>query len=206
MTRVNLIPEHLIESRRARRTRARWIAALVVLVCVLSLGVGWTRQVRLRVIEKDQRLRAQLAQIESSSDRLAARTVTLKKSKEQAQRTLDAYQIVDRRNDWAPLLPVLAGATNGTVVLRTCALGPASAGGEPLNASTGELGLAGYELRISALTTDPAEAAKFVLRLEQTKVFDSVSLTRSSKQTVGGHSVLGFEVACTITRGRGAKR
>jgi Tfp pilus assembly protein PilN len=197
MHRINLIPESRRLARQ-RRVRVRyWVgiglgySAVVVAVCLWQGGLGTGADVRAQAEELAQ-LDAELAQIQASQSALQPQLA------EQAL-VLAAGRSITDQPDWALLLTYLADEVLGDqIVLNGCSLGPAQgaqrAGGPddtPL-----VLTLTGY-----AKTTP--DVSRFTLRLEQTGLFDRVSLTHTNREPYLDGQAIAFEVRCLMNPGGG---
>jgi Tfp pilus assembly protein PilN len=134
---------------------------------------------------------------------------------DEARQQLAAMKRVNEQPDWSILLAILSQTTGNGIALTDCRVTPkvpnrpvvpATPAVAPARASAPVV--TEYSIELSGMGRSQYDVSSFVVRLEQTKLFDRVVVGRASGETGrGGHGV-GFGVTCVIECGsteRGAR-
>jgi hypothetical protein len=180
---VNLIPMARQHAKLQRKHLRRWAvcgasyAALLVSACV-GARLAWSRDYL-----------ANAALLSQSGSRIAELNGTLHRVQQQlaaVQATRHAAQAISDQPDWSILLAILAGSSGDDVVLREVRLNADASSKQDLL-----LSLRGFG------TTQPA-VSQFVLRLQDTKLFDEVKLLRTGREPILAASAVTFEISCQI--------
>jgi len=197
MGSINLIPDKR-QLARQRRVRYRvWVAstvgytAIVLAACLVFKGLG-SHMDTTEISETLAGLDAQLDQIEQQQNQLKPQLA------EQRLILASGRSITDQP-DWSMLLSYLADKVLGdAVILSGCSMGPAPGDAQPEGPPrTGiTVTLTGYA------KTTPA-VSQFVLRLEESKLFDRVTLTRTNREPFMDGQAIAFEAHCLINSGGG---
>jgi len=177
---VNLVPVHLRQQRLRARWAARWcilVILTIVLVALPSLYVGGSAALTdAGMSEQIQSTRTQVANHEQAIPQLERRLSLLRAEQE-------VLDIVGNRVDWRRLLEILISTGEGHI--RFSGVGLSGAGVE---------GFTPIELRIDGYARSQSEARDFIVRLEETGLFDRVRLTRSDRRTIDKVEVIEFTV------------
>jgi hypothetical protein len=207
MTAVNLIPAYRLAARR-RRTRTGWWTGVCV-VYGLGLAIAYTLLAANlegqtdAVTGQTQRL---TEQIQLSRQAIADTRVKL----ESAKAHLRANLAVGRQPDFSVLLAVLAAHLDENVALSECRLTPRS---PETNAEAriaerqvtaakqspdvhGPIGR--YTVNVDGLANSQSAASEYVLRLEQTQLFQRVVLLETTRQRGHGRQAVGFRLECLL--------
>lgn len=180
MIAVNLLPPAYIHARLARRRCAWWSAATAVFGLLLAgaaVGLGISMQ-------RDESDPAPKIGLLEGQIREKQRAVEQAKAKSRALMTrLAAARAVGVHPDYSVLLGLLAGLREGEITLASVAVatgvtteaapGPGSTGAR---AKAKPKEVPHIELTLTGLAKSPTAVASFVLRLEKTGLFASVSL------------------------------
>ena len=180
---VNLVP---VARREARRRRARgraWLAAgAVYLLCWLAAGTV----ARAGGSGGEQRLLREHALTQTRVDEASADATALGRELDRVMLELRAQRAVGRQPDWSLLLALLSGTLGDEVVLRSVDLE-----GRP----------PGFVLAFLGLAQSQADVSRFVLRLEEISLFESVKLVDARREPfLDGHAVR-FGIECVLGAG-----
>jgi hypothetical protein len=199
MKRANLIPAARLE-QRARLHRVRtWATALGVYAVLaggayaacFAFGGGDSEQVLRRTQESADRFREAGKEIR-----------TLRASLAEASKQIAASRSLAQNPDWSLLLAMVSSNLSDDVVLERCFLAPAdSAGSGGRNAGPppgAEVLYQRYLLDLRGFSRTQTGASQFVLRLERSRLFESVRLVRTHKaQFLDGQAVT-FRIECVL--------
>ena len=209
---INLSPRYRIESR-LRRKRARvWAVSLGVYVLgaaaiAFSLNVAWQRAEQ-AVADRLSRLQEQLA-VQNEKVALIQPRIT------DAALQLQASRAVAEQPDWSLLLNLLGHTRGSEIVLQRCALFPVrpevvATQAVESEAKTSASGVAGkkpselkpneldYRLEISGLGLTQQDVLQYLIRMEQTGLFQRVKLLDASASPYGSKRVVAFRLECYI--------
>ena len=196
MNRVNLISQSRRQDR-AHRVRCRlWgtgiagYAAVITAACVVYFGMdtfAGTGPLHDKLAELD----AELQSIESEQAQISP--VLLEQ-----RLVLNAGRSITDQPDWSMLLIYLAEELLGDdVVLAGCMLEPLTEEGQNHNQNTSMLvRLAGYGKSAPAVS-------QFVLRLEESSLFNKVTLEKTNREPFLNGQAIVFEVHCLMSGSEG---
>lgn len=204
MIAVNLLPPAYIHARLARRRCAGWSVAtsvfgLLLACAAVGLGLG---------MQRDETDPAPKIGLLEGQIREKQRAVEQAKAKSRALTTrLAAARAVGVHPDYSVLLGLLAGLREGEITLASVAVASrvtteALAAGPRSKAKPKET--PHIELALTGLARSPAAVAAFVLRLEKTGLFASVSLTDTALAPPTEHRAVeatAFKVTARFTSG-----
>ncbi len=194
MDRINLIPASRQRARHKRIRRRAWLiiclgySGLLLIACLSHRSMGY-----MNVHEHEDeitQLQGELAELQASHGALSPKLV-------ERRLVLSASRSIADQPDWSILLAFLANELlDEQVVLSSCALGPerGASGVGDLQDRSLALALSGYA------KTTPA-VSRFILRLEQAGLFDSVSLTRTNREPYLDGQAIAFDILCLIDGG-----
>jgi hypothetical protein len=184
MNAVNLIPAPRRAARQSRRRLHRWVGALVgwgglvVAACVAShVSLGRDHAV----------IASELATTRRRITDLNSRVNELRRTISQLLVQRDTALAISDHPDWSILLALLGQTTADHVVLRDIALKP-----DPSRPSGPIL------LTLRGFSDSQPAVSQFVLRLQQTELFDEVKLVRTGREPILNTSAVTFEIACAI--------
>jgi len=202
MTAVNLIPAYRLRARRTRGRAAWWAMGCAAYALGLAIAYG-VLAVNLEgrsdvVTGQIDRLEAQISQ--------SRHTIAQTRQKLFASRAnLRANLAVGRQPNFSVLLAVLAAHVGDEVILSKCSLTPrppeggsgsAAVGGK---AGIGQHGPVGrYSVSVNGFAASQSAASDYVLRLEQTRLFERVSLLETTRQARQNRQVVGFRLQCLL--------
>ena len=193
---VNLAPQwRKLAARRAVRCRF-WLAGCTAYAAVLILAYGvcygqWhgaDNHVREQLTEADKRI--------DEIDRVIARTVA---RLAQSRLDLRVNRVLSERPDWSVVLRLVAGTLGDDLVLRECKLvttddrstgGPV--GQEPPSGSRA------LTLNLRGHARSQASISRYALRLEQTSLFDKVTVLETRREPFLTGESVAFSVTCSI--------
>ncbi len=197
MIAVNLIPAARREAQARRRRLRLWgvglgaYAGVLLLVHVLLFG---------QFAHPDgQRLETQRQRIEAARASAGRLAQAAREELADAQRQLQFVQSVGRQPDWGRLLEIVSGNLGEGLVLESCGL---RRGGKSEKAADAEQAI---QLALSGLAKAQSDVSAYILRLEETKLFDRVRLIRTSAQTFENEKVVAFELECTVLGSGGTR-
>ena len=205
---INLLTPQRKVQVYERKLGRRWVLAgmtycalLVFAWGTVTTGVVKESGVRTELADVEQKLVAKRSEFSASQSQLTA-----------SRRQYDAARAVGHHPDWSVLLTLVAierfdeAQTEGgsEIVLETCQMKRAStiqtrAIKPAKGASTAEvLGRAQFEMTGVALKS--RDVQKYVLRLEKTGLFESVSVKGNTRDSTraGGPSLHAFTIVCEM--------
>jgi Tfp pilus assembly protein PilN len=216
MTCHNLIPSHRRRARRRHVRIRRWIAAgTMYAAAMLALGAVC----RLTAGGPEPAVADELAKLSHVMKTTNQSMAELSRQLGEAQATLNLSRAIGSEPDWSQLLSLLAQSLGQDVVLNSCQLEPAPASavraGQAVKAAAAGVGTGGvsaataeassacrpvrYRLRISGRGRSQAAVSEFVLRLEQTKLFDQVLPPKTNRETFLRKDAIAFWVECVLS-------
>lgn len=195
MRNVNLIP---LRRRLARRRRAhlRWCAAGCVayaLAAAAGAAIAWNAWAG-----HDPSVARQIARAESDIRRDEQELVNVRASLVEQQKRLAAAREIAEQPDWGTLLALLADKSDDRMVLRSCRLQPAAdlaAHSRTTDAPAPE----GLVVVVTGVARSPQSAQQYVLRLEQTRLFDRVTLVDTRREPFLDGEASAFRVDCLLS-------
>ena len=194
----------------------RWIAVgMVYAAAMVALGLVC----RLAGGGPEPAVADELARLSHVIDADNQSITELRRQLDEAQARLDLSRAIGSEPDWSQLLRLLAESLGQDVVLNSCQLEPAPAPaarpGQAVKAATAGGGTGGvsaaaaeassagrpaqYRLRISGHGRSQTAVSEFVLRLEQTKLFDQVLPPKTSRETFQKKDAIAFWVECVLS-------
>jgi len=200
MPGVNLMPAYRAHARRRRRRLRRWAGALAAHAGVLLAAYGfcdavWGSDTRALSGGFDRaagRIADSRRQIEALQHQLA-----------ESQRLLDANRLLADQPDWSLLMAGLGETLGEDIVLTHCELGPAPVALTGVTGAPTPAAGSGFVLALHGFGRSQAAVAQFVLRLEQTGLFDTVKLIKINRESFLAGEAVAFQVQCLLA-GRGA--
>ncbi|MEX0741797.1 MAG: PilN domain-containing protein [Phycisphaeraceae bacterium] len=196
MEAINLIPTARREARQRRRYAQRWGAGVGV-YAVMMVGAWVATQVVFG--GPDQAAAQTLETLRNEASDTSDRIRALKPKLAEAQMTLAASRSVGDQPDWSLLLRLLAEELKDPVMLTTLRLEPMSPTGAAMSNSEGPGYQSRYRLRLSGLGQDQAAVSAFVLRLEQTGLFEKVTMIDTRREPFRGSTAVGFRMECELS-------
>ncbi len=181
---------------RIRRVRS-WATALgaygVLLVCAyvacFAFGQDDSGDIITKMSETTKRFRASAEQIHE-----------LRESVTESSQQLAATRVLAQNPDWSLLLAMVARNLTEEVVLDRCSLAPVDAG---IHASPPAAGQAviyqRYLLDLSGFGQSQTSVSQFVLRLEKTRLFESVRLIKTQKRNFMDGQAVSFRLECELS-------
>jgi Tfp pilus assembly protein PilN len=201
MKAINLVPSHRRDAHaKASRVRAWSVGggAYVVLLlaaCALSYAIWGGDEAA--VAAQSQRATRQLEE----SQRVIGK---LQPELNETQARLDTIRAIDEQPDWSVLLRLLAKSTTDQIVLTACRLdGQPDAPRNNARPTTQPLG-ASHTLTVSGFGRTQASVSHFVLRLEEAKLFDQVTLIKTSREAFASGEAVAFRIECSLSGGGGS--
>jgi hypothetical protein len=210
MTRINLIPKHRLASRQRRAYIRRWAWGGSAYVALLALGCLWTR---LGWDPGDRSLSQQIQSINEHVTNLHGSINSLGPQLAQAQSSLETSRIVMNQPNWSTLLTWLSNAVDDHVVLSNCELKPITPPDHPDQPAENtddsttprERPLPDrYIVHLQGLGISQASVSDFVLRLEQSGLFDRVILVGTTRKDSFASPTITFELECPLS-GKGGQ-
>jgi len=208
LTRDNLIPAWRLQ-KRSRLNRVRtWATALGVYGVLL----GATYVACLAFGADDGQ--AVLEQMRHSTERFrkAGKEIhTLRASLTEASRQIAAAHSLAQNPDWSLLLAMVARELSDDVVLDRCSLAPVETGADekpsagPAGAARAEALGAGevlyqrYLLDLSGFAQTQMGVSQFVLRLENSRLFESIRLIKTQKRQFMDSQAVSFRIECALS-------
>ncbi len=201
MTRANLIPERRRETRRRLSRVRKWAVALgayaVSLICVYSACFAFDRDdggaISKEMSRTTTRFRASGEQIDE-----------LRASVAEASQQLTAARSLAQNPDWSLLLAMVARDRGDEVVLDRCSLAPVDSGVVDAPPAAGQVIYQRYLLDLSGFGRSQTSVSQFVLRLEKSRLFESVRLISTRKREFIGDQAVSFRLECALS-GRGGE-
>jgi hypothetical protein len=164
--------------------------------------------------------KAVLEQMRHSTERFrkAGKEIhTLRASLTEASRQIAAAHSLAQNPDWSLLLAMVARELSDDVVLDRCSLAPVDTGADekpsavPAGAARAEALGAGevlyqrYLLDLSGFAQTQMGVSQFVLRLENSRLFESVRLIKTQKRQFMDSQAVSFRIECALS-GKGDNR
>ncbi len=214
---ANLIPP-VRQTARRRRSRVRfWISACTVYALVLVAAGGALQSV---LGSTDSVLESEVSALSTEISGTKREVAQVQPKLVEAKLTLAASQAVGSQPNWSVLLTLLADALRdpssadgeSDLVLSACELervselpsgvplaiaggGAASAGGEAAKSMTGKRR---FSLRVAGVGKTQAVISQYVLRLEQTGLFERVTLLETKRTPFVNGEAVAFRLDCLL--------
>lgn len=193
MLTANLLP---MARRRASAREDRailWMFAVAGLAITLAAATA-----AIRVSSRSSTAAAtarELAGVQSELDRLGTLVSESKSRAQKSESMLAAARAIADHPDWSLLLNLLGKLRGDQVDLARVALGYRK---PDANAKPGAKLQRGYWVRVTGQAVDQAAVAKFAVRLEESRLFDKVTLTESKKAAGIGDTLVEFQLDAVI--------
>ena len=198
MNSVNLIPGKRLVLRQRRIVNRRW-----GWVCAILIGVWVTAGLATRSMwMPDSNVIKDLAQTGSRIEQLAIDLTRQVAQLEQVRAELGAGRAISTRSDWSVVLAIVSQCAGDDLVLRKCQLSPiwnrdASPGLRSVGNSLQRHGLepvtaSQWILQLAGVGKTLEDVSQFVLRLEQTNLFDRVQVVDSGQEIFLGEPATSF--------------
>ena len=203
MTRANLIPARRLEKRRRIRRAQAWAVALGAYgalligayVACFAFGQDDSGAIFKDMSETTARFRASGEQIQE-----------LRTSVAEASQQLAAARLLAQNPDWSLLLAMVARSLSTEVVLERCSLAPVDVGADVSPEPEGvEVIYQRYLLDLSGFGQSQTSVSQFVLRLENSGLFESVRLIKTQKREFMDGQAVSFRLECALS-GKGGER
>ncbi len=194
MNSVNLIPIRHRQQRKLYARRKTWIRVLSIYTVLLTVIYG-TWHVLWGNDGHD--LPRQLALVHGDVDELTKSIARQRVAFNETQSVLRANQAVNGQPDWSMLLALVANLRGDNLVLNQCGLDAASTSPQSVPAIS-EASIPVPLLKLKGYGKTQAAVSQFALRLEETGLFESVSLLKTSRELFLAGEAIGFQVECRV--------
>lgn len=207
MIGANLIPARRAAALRRRERVRRWGLAAGVLTLLLSAGLGalWGSRAGASH-DLDPALAAATSNLERSERALASAKARLSA----AQKAAAAASVLADLPDWGVLLDLLASKLGDDAVYTMIGVSPdvGSAGASGKATPKVDTGARPerYLVRVSGLARGQGGVSRLVLALEETRLFDRVTLVESRRVGEGTEETMAFSLACNLSDSAGGVR
>jgi len=193
MSAINLIPAARLEAKRRKRQIRRCLAACGIYTLIAgAAGVA----ALMTLGSDDPAVRRQIGIVEEEIRRLDQGLAQAHSRLAATQLVLETNRQIVQRPDWSQLLALLAQKSGEQVVLRTCLLKPVASaagdGGAPAGAFT---------LTLMGMARSAADAQDYAIRLQNTNLFDRVTLVDTRREPFLGLETSAFRVECELGGG-----
>ena len=204
MKPVNLIPASRREAKALRRRLRLWAGVLAIYgpLAVAGYAACWVFAGGGREADPHRQAVGKLSADIQAAGREVRRT---RAQIDQGLLKLRAQRAVVRHPDWSFLLAALGAAVGDEVVLERCTLSPLDAAGArgsdappPRARSPAAAPEPGYRLDVVGIARSAPAVSRYVLRLENTRLFDRVRLAKTSRQPFLDAEAVGFHLECVL--------
>lgn len=183
---VNLIPAPLLTQRRERRRSQLGLRVMAAYLSLLLIGtLGYLGVHAPRAADADAGDSA------VSADRLTLLHGEVTKTQQQlldTNRRLEGGRVLSERPNWGTLLRLIALTAGEPVFLREVSV-----------STTGPTIGAGADVRLGGIAADPWAVSSFVLRLEESKLFDRVTIESSGRAPYQDRTATSFVLICVLS-------
>lgn len=182
---INLIPAPILQQRTERRRARRGLRitagylALLLIGTLSYLGLHMPGAAVAKVGESAVTA-DQVALLEKN---VAATQLELS----EARRRLEGGRVLSERPEWGTLLRLVAAAGGDEIMLRRFSL-----------STTGPTIGAGATLQLGGIARDPWTVSSFALRLEDSRIFDRVTIESSDREPFGQQTATAFSLRCEL--------
>lgn len=199
---VNFMPVARLVRKRRRARCLLWVVVCLAYSLLLAAGAFAAHMVG---TDDGGTISQQLETVNRQVDGDDRALQDLRRSLAQAAATLTTTQAMQEQPNWGRLLVALSQELGEQLVLTHCQLATLIADkaltdrispsllAKPLGAFLAEHH---YRLTLTGSGKTQESVSRFVLRLEQTEVFDRVRLVSSCRQTFLGGEAVSFSVEC----------
>lgn len=204
MTDVNLIPADRLASKRRMARLCIWAVtcgAYLTLLVVASLCAH-------AICGGDGNVTQELKSTEQRVQEYNASITELRAQLAKTRTALEMSRAISSQPDWSKLLVLLGDQLGEEVVLNNCQLVAVNKDGKNMTAHLQEsfsslaagmpLSERRHKLELSGLGRTQSSVSRFVLRLEEIGVFDSVRLVNSYRQPFLNDQAVAFSIECSI--------
>ena len=197
MVSQDLMPAHRRGAKRRRRRLRRWamICGAYAAVLLASYGLAesvWGRGGR-AITEEFERTKLEINTTREQIAELHAKLF-------EAQRLQSANRVLSDQPDWSLLLAMLSKTLQEEIVLSSCHLKPAGQGRSPVGVLSGPTAdpKGGFLLGLRGYGRSQAAVARFVLRLEQTGLFQEVKTMKRTREAFLDAEAVAFQLECLL--------
>ena len=208
MTRANLIPAWRLQQRSRLNRAATWATALGVYgvllagayVACFAFGADDSKGVLEQMRQSTERFGKSGKEIHA-----------LRASLTEASRQISAARALAQNPDWSLLLAMVARELSDDVVLERCSLAPVETDADDKPSAAGAAARAEevlyqrYMLDLSGFAQTQMSVSQFVLRLEKSRLFESVRLIKTQKRNFMDGQAVSFRIECALS-GKGDTR
>lgn len=199
MMSINLIPAYRIHARRMRLRLRIWTG--VVGACTLMLAVAHVWVIAAWHDDSDE-IRTSIRETDSEIQELERATAASRAALAEAQATLRARRAVSDQPDWGLLLVALSARLDQQAVLSGCILEPAGQAGQGSaqrnDAQQKLIRPSKYTLSLTGLTRTQDAASSIAIALEQTGLFEYVTLLEARRAGFKGEEAVTFRLECAL--------
>jgi len=202
---VNLVPVPR-QVQKCRRARIRlWLKMSGAYVTVIALALFFVYtiwKVDNAALAKDLDTTALRVKQHSSS------MLRLRKELARITTILQTSRAIKRQPDWSKLLVIIADTLGQDIVLNQCEVVTLDQNGREISgdqqeslssqAVTSLLSARQYRLTLAGFGRQHSAVSKFVVQLEQSGLFNSVSLLNNQRQDLLDQSVIVFSIECQM--------
>ncbi len=193
MLAANLLP---MSRRRASAREDRAVLWMFVVAGLAAALMAATMLIRVSSRSSTAAATArELTGVQAELERLGTLVAESKSRAQKSDSMLAAARAIADHPDWSLLLNLLGKLRGDQVDLARVALGYRK---PEANTKPGAKLGRGYWVRITGQATDQAAVAKFAVRLEDSGLFDKVTLTESKKGTGVGDTLVDFQIDAAI--------
>ena len=200
MNAVNLIPAHRRDAQHRRRRVRIWIGLCAVYGLLLTVGYGacyakWGGGGD----DLDQQLIHTQTQIDSADMTIQRLGTQLT----EVRMEMEAVQAVAEQPDWSVLLALLAKVRGEDVVLKRCEVQPTRRAEPTASAADNQTPQEptadrSFLIRLVGYARSQAAVSKFVLRLEDARLFDHVTVMRTTREPFLEDQAVAFHLQCML--------
>ena len=197
MVSQNLIPAYRLSGKKRRKRLRRWLYVCAGYTLLMLAGFGVAESV---LGSGGRAVNEEFGRTKLRITNTAEQIAELQQKLLHAQRLQAANRVLADQPDWSLLLATLSQTLGDDVVLRSCQLKPASETTTPFGALSGPATdpHGGFVLDIRGFGRGQAEVSRFVLRLEETKLFKEVKTIKSSRGGFLGKDAVAFHLECLL--------
>lgn len=201
MNGVNLIPAHRLDAQKRLRRQRAWLVGCAIYGTALAGACGLGRAAW---CGDNGALAAELTKTTLQAGELQHALTVLQPKLAIAEKKLGTIRLVANKPDWSLLLTLLAATVGDEVMLRSCQLAPleppAPDPAKPASASAPPHER--YKLDLDGLGRSQVSVSQFVLRLQQTELFEEIKLLKTNREPLGDGQAIAFQVHATLMEHR----
>lgn len=201
MQQLNLIP---LPRRRLKRSRRHLGVSAAICAAFLALSAAYVGAAAM-LVDSNPSLNDDLAEARASIERGGKKLSALTAEASAARSRLLAATVIREQPDWSMLLALLGEKTGDDVVLRACRVKPIDAA--PAKTAPGKAPAkpvaaaleSKFIVELGGLGRNQMAVSHFVLRLEQSGLFDRVTLMDTNREAFLSGEASGFRVECALS-------